>query len=106
MPEPFSMNTVQEQLLIDIPELHGATKKISDLWNLKSIEAVTEDVSTRKDEDMKYYCEEPWLMETIPLTSRSHADVTAVSSSGMKLGRVFCLYQSLPSHSRASFKFE
>ncbi|KAG0614312.1 hypothetical protein M758_6G167300 [Ceratodon purpureus] len=79
VPEPFSMNEIQEKLLIDIPELNGATKKLSDLWNPTSSVAINADASTGKDEDTRYYCEEPWLMET--LTSTSHADVTAASSS-------------------------
>ena len=96
VPEPFSMNYVQEQLLIDIPELNEASKKILDRWNPISIDSINADASMGKDEDMKYYCEEPWLMETIT----SHADVTAASKSGMKLNCVIYLYQSLASHSR------
>jgi hypothetical protein len=89
------MNEIQEKLLIDIPELHEATNRISNLWNPKSSVAINADASMGKDEDMKYYCEEPWLMETIPHTSTSDAGNTAASSSGRKLGCVVCLNESL-----------
>lgn len=85
VPEPFSMQKIQEQLVIDIPELLGASKKILDLWNSTPIESTTADASMGEDEDVKYYCEEPWLMETIPVTNASHADTTPASSSGMNL---------------------
>lgn len=74
------MQKIQEQLVIDIPELLGASKKISDLWNGTPIESAPADSSMDKDEDMKYYCEEPWLMETLPVPNRT----PAASSSGME----------------------
>lgn len=62
VPEPFSMQKIQEQLVKDIPELLGASSKISDLWN-------TTSTNVKSEEDVRYYCEEPWLMETLPVTN-------------------------------------
>lgn len=86
MPEPFSMQHVQDQMLLDIPELLEATNKISDFWKSTSIESVSADALVSMDEVTKYYCEEPWLMESTPVTRTNHAGTTAAPSSGMKLG--------------------
>ncbi|XP_024394982.1 tRNase Z TRZ3, mitochondrial isoform X2 [Physcomitrium patens] len=75
VPEPFSMQHVQDQMLLDIPELLEATNKISDFWKSTSIESVSADALVSMDEVTKYYCEEPWLMESTPVTRTNHADI-------------------------------
>ncbi|CAM6036402.1 unnamed protein product [Sphagnum compactum] len=63
---PFSMVAVQEQLVIDIPEVVEPSRKLAELWGVSLCNASTSnaaDVASVASEHKVKFLEEPWLTE-------------------------------------------